>query len=130
MTVEGVEAVPYDLAVADISHVARDLLDASCIVVCSPTVLGGPQLQVSYAPTLVKALRPRGKLAAYFGSYGWAGGAASRVKGLLEPAGVEIVEALGIKGPPGGRELESAVKLGRGVARRVKESLGSGKGKA
>jgi flavorubredoxin len=73
---------------------------------------------------------PWGKLAAYFGSYGWAGDTASQVKGLLEPAGVEIVEALEIKGPPGERELESAVKLGRDVARRAKESLGSGRRKA
>ena len=130
ISAEGVEAVPYDLTVADISHVARDLVDASCIVVGSPTVLGGPHPQMAYALTLVKALRPRGKLAAYFGSYGWGGGAASQVKSLLEPAGFEIVEALEIKGPPGERELESAVKLGRDVARRVKESLGSGKGKA
>jgi flavorubredoxin len=34
---------------------------------------------------------PWGKLAAYFGSYRWAGDAASQVKGLLEPAGVEVV---------------------------------------
>lgn len=124
ISAEGVEAIPYDLSVADISHVARDLVDAGCIVVGSPTVLGGPHPLVAYALTLVKALRPRVKLAAYFGSYGWGGGAASQVKSLLEPAGFEILEALEIKGPPGDKELESAAELGRNVARRVKESLG------
>ena len=46
------------------------------------------------------------------------------MKGLLEPAGFEIVDALEIKGAPGDKELESAAELGRKVAQRVKESLG------
>lgn len=124
ISAEGVEAVPYDLSVADISHIARDLVDASAIVLGTPTVLGGLHPLAAYALTLVKALRPRLKLAAYFGSYGWGGGAASQAKGLLEPAGFEIVDALEVKGAPGDRELESATELGRRVAQRVKESLG------
>ena len=120
---EGVEVVPYDLAVADTSHIARDLVDASAIVLGSPTILGGLHPLAAHALTLVKFLRPRVKLAAYFGSYGWGGGAASQVKGLLEPAGFEIVDALEIKGPPGNKELENAVELGRKVAQRVKENV-------
>lgn len=123
ISAEGVEAVPYDLLVADISHIARDLVDASAIVLGTPTVLGGLHPLAAYALTLVKALRPRLKLAAYFGSYGWGGGAASQAKGLLEPAGFEIVDALEVRGTPGDRDLESAAELGRRVARRVKESL-------
>jgi flavorubredoxin len=119
----GVEAVPYDLVVADVSHIARDLVDASAVVLGSPTVLGGLHPVAAYALTLVKALRPRAKLAAYFGSYGWGGGAAAQAKGLLEPAGFEIVGALEIKGPPRSKELEDAAELGRTVARRVKESF-------
>ena len=103
---EGVEAVPYDLSVADTSHIASDLVDASAIVLGAPTVLGGLHPLAVYALTLVKALRPRLKLAAYFGSYGWSGGAASQTKTLLEPTGCEIVGALEVKGTPGEKELE------------------------
>ena len=123
ISADGVEAVPYDLVVADISHIARDMVDTSAIVLGSPTVLGGLHPLASYALTLVKALRPRVKLAAYFGSYGWSGGTASQVKGLLEPAGFEIVGALEIKGPPGDKELGDATMLGHKVAQRVEESL-------
>lgn len=123
ISVEDVEAVPYDLAVADISHIARDMVDASAIVVGSPTVLGGLHPVAAYALILVRVLRPRAKLAAFFGSYGWGGGAASQVKGMLEPLKMEIVGALEIKGPPGEKELESAAELGHKVAWRVKESL-------
>ena len=120
---EGVEAVPYDLSVADTSHIARDLVDASAIVLGAPTVLGGLHPVAAYALMLVKALRPRLKMAAYFGSYGWSGGAANQAKSLLEPAGMEIIGALEIKGTPGEKELQSAVELGHTVAQRVKESL-------
>lgn len=118
---EGIEAVPYDLTAADTSHIARDLVDASAIVLGSPTVLGGLHPLATYALTLVKAIRPRAKLAAYFGSFGWGGGAASQAKSLLEPAGFEIVAALEIKGPPQDKEIADAVELGRKVAQRVKQ---------
>ncbi|MDY6917180.1 MAG: FprA family A-type flavoprotein [Chloroflexota bacterium] len=122
ISAEGVEAVPYDLTAADVSHIAADLVDASAVVVGSPTVLGGPHPQAIYALTLVKALRPRVKLAAYFGSYGWGGGAGSQVQGQLEPAGFEIAGVLEIHGPPGDDDLDKAYDLGRTVARRVKET--------
>lgn len=122
ISADGVEAVPYDLLVADVSHIARDLVDASAIVLGSPTVLGGPHPLAAYALTLVKALRPRAKLAAYFGSYGWGGGAGSQVAGLLKPAGFEIIGALEIKGPPGDKELRDAAELAHKVAQSVKET--------
>lgn len=121
---EGVEAIPYDLLVANVSHLSRDLVDASAVILGSPTVLAGPHPVAANALTLVKALRPRLKLAAFLGSYGWGGGAASQVKALLEAAKFEIVDVLDILGPPGEKEIERAVQLGQNVARRIKESLG------
>ena len=119
ISVEGVEAVPYDLVVADVSHIARDLVDTSVIVLGSPTVLGGLHPLAAYALTLVKALRPRTKVAAYFGSYGWSGGAANQAKSLLQP-GWELLGALEIKGKPTDNDLEAAAALGKTVAQRIK----------
>jgi flavorubredoxin len=119
ISTEGVEAVPYDLVVADVSHIASDLVDASVIVLGSPTVLGGLHPLAAYALTLVKALRPRTKVAAYFGSYGWSGGAANQAKSLLQP-GWELLGALEIKGKPTDKDLEAAAALGKTVAQRIK----------
>jgi flavorubredoxin len=119
ISVEGVEAVPYDLVVADVSHIASDLVDASVIVLGSPTVLGGLHPLAAYALTLVKALRPRTKVAAYFGSYGWSGGAGNQAKSLLQP-GWELLGALEIKGRPTDKDLEAATALGKTVAQRIK----------
>jgi flavorubredoxin len=119
---EGVETVLYDLTTADVSNIARDLVDASAILLGSPTVLGGPHPLAIYALTLVKALRPRVKIAGFFGSYGWGGGAAAQVKGLLEPLGFEIVEpVVEVKGPPTEKEMAAAAQLGHNVGRRIIE---------
>ncbi|MCS7131869.1 MAG: FprA family A-type flavoprotein [Hadesarchaea archaeon] len=119
---EGVEAVPYDMLKADLSHIARDLVDASAIVVGSPTLLAGIHPLVGLAVSLVKGLRPRAKLAAIFGSYGWAGGAVDQIEGLLRQAGLEVVGTLKVRGRPTREVLEKAMNLGKLIAKKVKEA--------
>ena len=116
---KGVEAVALQPADADISHLARDLVDATALVIGSPTVLGGPHPSVAHAITLVRALRPRLRLAAAFGSYGWGGGAVKVVGDAAKATGLEVLGALEIKGRPSA-DLERARDLGRKVAQAVK----------
>jgi flavorubredoxin len=119
---EGVEAVPYNLTVADISHVLRDLVDASAVIVGTPTVLGGAHPLAVYATELVASFGIRGKVAAVFGSFGWGGGAARRIKARLEQGGFQVIDTLEIRGPPKLEHLEKAVALGKAVAKKVKET--------
>ena len=121
VSAEGVEVVPHNLVVADISHIARDLVDANAVIIGSPTLLGGAHPLATLATELVRILRPRAKLAAIFGSYGWGGGATNRIRGQLEPAGFNIVGTVEVQGPPKKEDLERAVSLGRLVARKIKE---------
>ncbi|MCL4535638.1 MAG: FprA family A-type flavoprotein [Bacteroidetes bacterium] len=116
---EGVEVIPRNLQVADLSHVACDLVDASALVVGSPTVLGGPHPAVAQAMTLIKAIRPRLKLAAAFGSYGWSGGAVKAIGDMAKAAGMETVDTLEVKGRPHEADLAAARALGRRVAQAV-----------
>jgi len=119
---EGVEAVPYNLSIADISHVLRDLVDASAVVIGTPTVLGGAHPLAVYATELIASFGVRGKIAAVFGSFGWGGGAARRIKARLEQGGFEVVDTLEIRGPPKPEYVEKAVALGKAVANKVKET--------
>lgn len=119
---EGVEAVPYNLSIADISHVLRDLVDASAVVIGTPTVLGGAHPLAVYATELIASFGVRGKIAAVFGSFGWGGGAARRIKARLEQGGFEVVDTLEIRGPPKPEHVEKAVALGKAVANKVKET--------
>jgi len=125
ISAEGVEVVPYNLLLTDISHVFSDLVDASAIVIGAPTVLNQPHPLAIVATEFIRALRPRAKLVAVFGSFGW-GRASARVIGeRLGQSGFEIIETLEVRGPPRKEDLEKAASLGKHVAQRVRESLGS-----
>lgn len=117
---EGVEAVPYNLTVADISHVLRDLVDASAVLIGTPTVLGGAHPLALYATELIASFGVRGKIAAIFGSFGWGGGAIRRIKARLEQGGFQVIDTLEIRGPPKQEHIEKAIALGKAVAKKVK----------
>jgi flavorubredoxin len=123
ISTEGVETVPYNLLVADISYVMRDLVDASAIVIGAPTVLNGAHPLAIMATELVRALKPRAKIVAVFGSYGWGRGAVKMITDRLQQSGLEILETLEVRGPPKKEDIQKATDLGKHVAQRVKESL-------
>jgi len=118
---EGVETVPYNLLVADISHVMRDLVDASAIVIGAPTVLNGAHPLAIMATEIIRALKPRTKLVAVFGSYGWGRGAVKMITDRLQQSGFEVIETLEVRGPPKEEDLEKASSLGKHVAQRIKQ---------
>ena len=122
LSAEGIETIPYDLSVTDTSQLAKDLVDTSAIALGSPTVVGGLHPLASNALFMVRMLRPRARIGAYFGSYGWGGGAAAQAKAALEAIKMEIVDSLDIKGPPLEKDLDRAAALGRNVARKILDS--------
>jgi len=123
ISAEGVETVPCDLFVADISHVMRDLVDASAIVIGAPTVLNGAHPLAMMITEIIRAIRPRTKQVALFGSYGWGRGAVKMITDRLQQSGFEILETLEVRGPPTQEDLEKATNLGKRVAQRVKEDI-------
>ena len=116
ISVNGVEVVPYNLTVADLSHILRDLVDSSAVVIGTPTVLGGAHPLVLYATELIASFGIRGKVAAVFGSYGWGGGAVKKVKTRLQEGGFEVIDTLEIRGPPKPEHIEKAFALGKAIA--------------
>jgi flavorubredoxin len=122
---EEIEIASYNLSVSDISHVMRDLVDASAVVIGAPTVLNGPHPLALFATEIVRALKPRAKLAAVFGSYGWGGGAVKAITDRLQQSGFQILGTLDVHGPPTKEDLEKAANLGKQVASRVKEGIRS-----
>lgn len=123
ISAEGVETVPYNLLVADVSHVMRDLVDASAIVIGAPTVLNGAHPSAIMVTEIIRAIKPRAKLVALFGSYGWGRGAVKMMNDRLQQSGFEILETLEVRGPPKKEDLEKAASLGKLVAQKIKESL-------
>jgi len=120
ISAEGIEAIPYNLAVSDLSHLSRDLVDASAIIIGSPTYLSGAHPLALAATEFVRGQKPRTKLVAIFGSYGWGGGATSQIEDRLKQSGFKIIETLECRGPPKEVDLEKARNLGKRIAQKIK----------
>ncbi len=97
---KGIKVKPFNLTTADTGDLALALVDASTLVIATPTVLTGPHPSAVYAAYLVNALRPKLKFISIIGSFGWGGRTVDLLKGLLANLKVEIIEPVLIKGYP------------------------------
>ncbi len=117
---EGLEVCLYNLAMADIGEVAKDLVDSRAIVLGTPTVLGGMHPLALYGAYLVRALRPPIKYGVVLSSYGWGGGAVKHAAEILAPTKMEIVGTVEVYGPPTEKDHEKVVEIAMQLAKKVK----------
>ena len=122
LTEEGIPAKMYRLSNSDKSDIVKDLLETRGLLLGSPTLNNGLFPTVAEFSTYIKGLRPKGRIAAVFGSYGWGAGATKTLVADLQAAGMEVVEDLQVKFVPLGEDLDKCEGLGRRVAQRIKAS--------
>ncbi len=95
-----VKVKPYNLTTTDIGELAISLVDASTIVIGTPTVLVGPHPKALYAAQIVNALRPKTRYASLIGSYGWGGRMPDQIKDSLSNLDVEFLDGVISEGRP------------------------------
>ena len=118
---EGVKVKVHKLGESHISDVATDVLDAKAVLVGSPTLNVTLFPSVAYFLSYLRGLRPRDKIGAFFGSYGWGGGAKKAAEDDMRAAGIEVMESdLDFAYRPSDEELEKTIEFGKMVAKRVK----------
>ena len=118
---EGVEAKLYRLPFSDNGDIIGELLETKALLVGSSTINNG--ILPTVAPFLreMEGLRPRNKLAAAFGSYGWGGGATATIEKSLKSAGMELVApAMTVNWVPNKDELQKCYDYGKEFAKKVK----------
>lgn len=121
---EGVPVKVMPLRANDRSDVMTELLDARAAVVGSPTLNNGLFPTVADFLTYMKGLKPKNKLGAAFGSYGWTGEAPAIIAEELKEMGVEMVaEPLKVKFIPDSRALANCRQLGTQIAQSIKEKV-------
>ena len=117
----GVEVKLINIRKIDLSGIITELLEAPVIILGSPTLNNGIFPSVSGFLTYLKGLRPKGKQAVAFGSYGWGGGAVKAMEKELEMAGFELIEpGLQLRYRPDEEELAACRQLGERIAGFVK----------
>jgi flavorubredoxin len=120
LSAEGVEAKPMHLRACHRSDVMTEVLDAGAVLVGSPTLNNGIFPTVSDFLTYMKGLKPKNKVGAAFGSYGWSGEAVKIVTGELEAMKFDLVgEGLRSHYIPGDDDLAACRDLAKAVAERL-----------
>jgi anaerobic nitric oxide reductase flavorubredoxin len=118
------EGVPLDIFDVSRNHVSYILPP---LWTKRGVMIGAPTYEVSLFPTMAEVLnmaahkRIRNKKAAYFGSYGWSGGALKGVKTIVEPLKWELVDSFEFIGSPTKEYIATAIAFGRKFARLIKD---------
>lgn len=114
----GIAVKPFNLSRTDIGELAMELVDASTIVIGTPTVLGGAHPLAAYAAYLANALRPKARFVSIIGSYGWGGKAVEQLAGMIGNLKAEVIEPVLVKGLPTEDDLMKIDALADAIAAR------------
>lgn len=115
-----VEAKIYRIPHSDRSDIMADLLEAKGILIGSSTI--NNDILPTVAPVLeeLKGLKPIGKIAAAFGSYGWAGGAVKTIEETFNKVGMKIASpAITINYVPNEEEIQKCYNFGKEFAKNI-----------
>ena len=116
---EGVAVRPMYLRKWHRSDIMTEVLDAKAVVVGSPTLNNGLFPTVSDFLTYMKGLKPKDKIGAAFGSYGWSGEAPGLIARELTDMQFEMIEPVRMQYVPDGQGLAESFEYGRTIGRAV-----------
>jgi len=113
---KGVNVRPMTLRKWHRSDVMSEILDAGAVIVGSPTLNNNIFPTVADMLVYMKGLRPKNKLAAAFGSYGWSGEAVKLINKEFEAMNLEVMDpGLRIQYVPDNKSLEACFEWGQKI---------------
>jgi flavorubredoxin len=118
----GIKVRQFELATVDVGKLAMALVDATTIVIGSPTVLVGPHPCAAYAAFLANALRPKIKFASIIGSYGWGGKTVEQLTAIMTNIKAEVLEPVLAKGEPKEADYAALDRLADEILTKHKEN--------
>ncbi len=115
-----VKVEQFNLAVTDTGKFSMALVDASAIVMATPTVLGGPHPYAVHFAYLASALRPRTRYLSFIGSYGWGGRTIDMLKDMMSGLQSELLEPVLSRGVPNQGDFHELDRLASSLAEKMK----------
>jgi flavorubredoxin len=106
----------FNLTEADVGELAMALVDASILVLASPTVLGGLHPVAASAAFLINALRPKLPHAVLIGSFGWGGRMVEQAQNLLGNLQTEMFDPVIARGYPTDEDMVALDALADRIA--------------
>jgi len=109
----GVPVTAHDVATTPVSYILPALWINQAVMIGAPTYEGTlfPTMQMVLHMAEIK--RVFNKQAAYFGSYGWGGGATRFLKAQCEKMNWELGEVLDFAGQPSAEDLKAGFAFGK-----------------
>ncbi len=102
------------------SDIITEILDAKAVIVGSPTMNNMLYPTVADILTYIKGLRPKNKIGAAFGSYGWSGEAVKLINAELTAAKINLIdEGLRIQYVPGKDEINKCYEYGEKIGKAI-----------
>jgi len=116
-----IKVKPFNLTTTDLGELAMSLVDASTMVLGTPTVLVGAHPKAIYAAHLFNALRPKTRYASIIGSYGWGGRMPDQINDILSNFNGELLDPVISKGHPDKEDIEDLERLANEIIQRHEE---------
>ncbi len=116
---EGVPLAVFDVARTHVSYILPALWMQRGVIVGAPTYEGSLFPFMRHALDMAAQKHIRNKKVAYFGSYGWSGGAQREFERLVETLKWELTESFTFAGGPTEEDLRHGEEFGARFARLV-----------
>ena len=116
----GVTVKLFDVATADRTELVKEMLDAKGYLIGSSTHDNDMLPNIAGFLELVKGLKPKGRVAGLFGSFGWAGGAVASMEKVAKEAGMDVVMGpIAFKYMPDTEDLKKCYEYGKEFAGKI-----------
>ncbi|MFA5004870.1 MAG: flavodoxin domain-containing protein [Candidatus Omnitrophota bacterium] len=110
----GIEVKLYDVANTDRTEIITQMLMAEGFLFGSSTHDNDMLPNLAAFLEMVKGFKPKGRQMAFFGSYGWAGGAVKEMEGLLKDCPESrIIPGISFKYLPDAKQMQECFDFGR-----------------
>jgi len=117
---EGVTTIPMHLRNCHRSDIITEVLDAGAVIIGSPTLNNGLFPTISDFLTYMKGLKPKNKIGAAFGSYGWSGESIKLINNELNNMKFDVLEpGVKIQYVPDETGLDACTELGKKIAEKL-----------
>jgi len=117
----GVEIKLFNVNQSDRTEVIKEMLDSKGYLIGSSTHDNGMLPTIAGFLEFFKGLKPKNRIAAVFGSYGWGGGAVGGIEKILKEAGVEVSQdSLSAQYVPDTGEINKCYEWGKEFAGRMR----------
>ena len=117
---EGINVRPMHLRRCHRSDIMTEVIDARAVIMGSPTLNNGPFPTISDILTYMKGLKPKNKIGAAFGSYGWSGEAVKLISKELEAMKFDLVDpGIKIQYVPDQEDLNACIEFGKKIGQAV-----------